>query len=239
MSQSTIMVASASSLVHLAQAGALHLLQAAGRAVFVMDLTVIEAVRAADASSATLLDRWVQQGNRPDCRPTLTVEVTELGHAVRLALKTDPRLTFRKGGETANVGWLVERLHTLDGPVIILHAGERLQRIVTGQGWDDRVVFMQTSDLLSAAARRLAVSASLKGKTDAERLKGLAALACQETATARISELVWLLRLAGYGDMAECRALLGDTREWVTWSGQRLLFYIGCARKRLLRPVSS
>lgn len=47
--QPVIMVASPSTLVYLAQVGALWVLHAVGRAVLVTELTVMEAIRAANA----------------------------------------------------------------------------------------------------------------------------------------------------------------------------------------------
>lgn len=231
--QPIIMAASPYTLVYLAQVGALYTLHAVGHAVLVTDLTVIEAIRAANAQGAFLLDRWVQEGSLPGCPAPVTMEATELGQAVELALKVDPALVLRTGAEAATIGWLSERLDDLEGPVIVLHAGGRVPRILAGQRWGDRVTGMGLGEFLNAAAPRATVPAPRGKAKDAERLEDFASLARQETATAGSADLAWLLRLAGYGDTAECRALPADRRERVTWPGERVQLYVVRARERL------
>lgn len=70
-------------------------------------------------------------------------------------------------------------------------------------------------------------------RTDADRLEDFASLARQEVAAAGPAELVWLLRLAGYGGTAECRQLLAEGLERVTWPGERVQLYVVRARERM------
>lgn len=92
---------------------------------------------------------------------------------------------------------------------------------------------MGLGELLNSAAPRATFLAARGKATDAERLEDFASLARQESATAGAADLVWLLRLAGYGHTAECRALLADRRGRVTWPGERVQLYVVRARERL------
>ena len=129
-----VIVADADPLIQLAQAGALHLLHRVSRVVVIADLVADAATHGAGPSSAEVLRAWMEAGAQSGSAAPVRVEATETGCAVALARRVDPGFSLRRGGENAAVGWLVERLQDADAGTVVLHEGERVPRVVVGQG---------------------------------------------------------------------------------------------------------
>ena len=129
-----VIVADASPLIQLAQAGALHLLHRVGRIVVVADLVADAATHGAGPSGAEALRAWMEAGSRPGSAAPVRVEATETGRTVALARRADPGFRLRNEGENTVVSWLVERLEDADAATVVLHEGDRVLRVVAGQG---------------------------------------------------------------------------------------------------------
>ena len=148
-----IVVADASPLIHLAQAGALHLLHEFGGAVVLVDLVADEATRDLTKPGAEALQRWIKAGAEPGSNTPVRVETTETGRAVTLARVTDPGFTMRNGGENAMVDWLMEKVRDTSTATIVLYENGRVPRVVAGQAIDADIDVLTTRAFLELAER--------------------------------------------------------------------------------------
>ena len=131
-----IIVPDASPLIHLAQAGLLHLLHEVGRAVILVDVVVDEITRAPAKPGAETLHAWIGAGQQPGSNAPIRVETTETGRAIALARQVEPEFRMRHGGENAIIDWLVEELQGTDAAAIVLYENGRVPRV--GDGPSDR-----------------------------------------------------------------------------------------------------
>lgn len=152
--RAAIIVADACPLIQLAQAGALHLLHRVGRVVVVADLVADAATHAASPPGAKALRSWMETGSQPGSAAPVRVEATETGRAVALARRADPGFSLRGGGGSAVVSWLVERLEEADAGSVVLHEGDRVPRVVAGQGRGADLDVLTTRAFLALADER-------------------------------------------------------------------------------------
>ncbi len=161
-----IVIPDAAPLIHLAQAGLLHLLHEAGAAVVVVDMVALEVTRDLSEPGADLLRDWMAQGQAGSNRP-VRIEETETGRLYAAVLETRPDYKLRNGGETAIVEWLAEKVAGTDKAVIVLYENGRVPAIVRNQSLDADIDVLTTRAFLEGMERR---SPSPPGKTYWDRV---------------------------------------------------------------------
>lgn len=148
-----IVVPDASPLIHLAQAGALHLLHEVGGAVILVDIVADEVTRDLAKPRAQALARWIEDGRRPGSNAPVRVTETDTGRAIALARATDPTFSMRNGGENAIIGWLVETVQASDAATIVVHENERVPNGIAAQALDADIDVITTRAFLDLAER--------------------------------------------------------------------------------------
>ena len=145
-----IVVPDAVPLIHLSQAGLLHLLHEVGGAVVVVDMVAREVTRDLSKPGAVALRDWLARGQAPGSNQPVRVEETETGRLYAAVLETRPEYTLRNGGETAIVEWLAETIAGTDKAVIVLYENGRVPAIVRNQNLDADIDVLTTRAFLEA-----------------------------------------------------------------------------------------
>jgi hypothetical protein len=149
-----IVVPDAAPLIHLAQAGLLHLLHEVGAAVVVVDMVATEVTRDLSKPGAAILRDWMEAGRQPGSNQPVRVEETETGRLYAAVLETRPDYKLRNGGETAIVEWLAETIAGTDRAVIVLYENGRVPTIVRNQSLDADIDVLTTRAFLEGIERR-------------------------------------------------------------------------------------
>jgi hypothetical protein len=149
-----IVVPDAAPLIHLAQAGLLHLLHEVGAAVVVVDMVAHEVTRDLSKAGASILRDWIEAGRQPGSNQPVRVEETETGRLYAAVLETRPDYKLRNGGETAIVEWLAETIAGTDKAVIVLYENGRVPTIVRNQSLDADIDVLTTRAFLEGIERR-------------------------------------------------------------------------------------
>jgi len=149
-----IVVPDAAPLIHLAQAGLLHLLHEVGGAVVLVDMVAHEVTRDPAKPGAADLQAWIAAGRQPGSNRPVRVEETETGRLYAAVLETRPDYKLRNGGETAIVEWLAETIAGTDKAVIVLYENGRVPTIVRNQSLDADIDVLTTRAFLDAIERR-------------------------------------------------------------------------------------
>ncbi len=143
-----VVVPDAAPLIHLSQAGLLHLLHEAGSAVIVVDMVAQEVTRDLSKPGAVALRDWMADGTKPGSNRPVRVEETETGRLYAAVLETRPDYKLRNGGETAIVEWLAEKVAGTDRAVIVLYENGRVPSIVRNQSLDADIDVVTTRAFL-------------------------------------------------------------------------------------------
>ena len=149
-----IIVPDASPLIHLAQAGLLHLLHQVGQAVILVDVVVEEVTRDLAKPGAAAVKHWIEAGSRDGSNAPVRIVRTETGRAIELARIVEPGFTMRNGGENAIMEWLVDELHNTELAAIVLYENGRVPRVVAAQAIDADIDIITTRAFLELAQRR-------------------------------------------------------------------------------------
>lgn len=149
-----IIIPDAGPLIHLAQAHLLHLLHEAGGAVVVVDMVAYEVTRDLTKPGAPELQAWMREGQAPGSNTPVRVEETETGRLFQVALRAEPDLKLRNGGETAIVEWLAEKVAGTDRAVIVLYENGRVPGIIRNQSMDADIDVLTTRAFLDAMQKR-------------------------------------------------------------------------------------
>ncbi len=144
-----IVVPDAAPLIHLSQAGLLHLLHEVGAAVVVVDMVAREVTRDLSKPAAIALRDWMAQGGQPGSNQPVRIEETETGRLYAAVLETQPGYTLRSGGETAVVEWLAEKVAGTDKAVIVLYENGRVPAVVRNQNLDADIDVLTTRAFLA------------------------------------------------------------------------------------------
>ena len=150
-----IVIPDAAPLIHLAQAGLLHLLHEAGAAVVVVDMVALEVACDPSKPGAELLREWMAHGQEPGSNLPVRIEETETGRLYAAVLETRPDYELRNGGETAIMEWLAEKIAGTDKVVIVLYENGRVPAIVRNQSLDADIDVLTTRAFLEGMERRL------------------------------------------------------------------------------------
>ena len=150
-----IVIPDAAPLIHLAQAGLLHLLHEAGAAVVVVDMVALEVRRDLSKPGAELLRDWMAHGQEPGSNRPVRIEETETGRLYAAVLESRSGYKLRNGGETAIVEWLAEKIAGTDKAVIVLYENGRVPTIVRNQSLDADIDVLTTQAFLEGMERRL------------------------------------------------------------------------------------
>jgi hypothetical protein len=149
-----IVVPDAAPLIHLAQAGLLHLLHEVGGAVVLVDMVAHEVTRDLTKPGAATLQTWIDAGRQPGSNRPVRVEETETGRLYAAVLETRPDYKLRNGGETAIVEWLAETIAGTDKAVIVLYENGRIPTVVRNQSLDADIGVLTTRAFLDGIERR-------------------------------------------------------------------------------------
>ena len=149
-----IVIPDAGPLIHLAQANFLHLLYEAGGAVVVVDMVAHELTRDLSKPGAAELHAWMREGQALGSNAPVRVEETETGRLFRIALRAEPDLKLRNGGETAIVEWLAEKVAGTAKSVIVLYENGRVPNIIRNQSMDADIDVLTTRAFLEAMQKR-------------------------------------------------------------------------------------
>jgi hypothetical protein len=149
-----IVVPDAAPLIHLAQAGLLHLLHEVGASVVVVDMVAHEVTRDLSKAGATVLRDWMEAGRQPGSNRPVRIEETETGRLYAAVLETHPEYKLRNGGETAIVEWLAEKIAGTDKAVIVLYENGRVPTVVRNQSLDADIDVLTTRAFLEGIERR-------------------------------------------------------------------------------------
>ena len=149
-----IVVPDAAPLIHLAQAGLLHLLHEVGGSVVIVDMVAHEITRDPSKPGAVALRDWMARGREPGSNRPVRVEDTETGRLYAAVLETRPDYKLRNGGETAIVEWLAERVAGTDRAVIVLYENGRVPTVVRNQSLDADIDVLTTRAFLDGVERR-------------------------------------------------------------------------------------
>ncbi len=155
-----IVVPDADPLIHLAQAGALHLLHEVGRAVILVDIVVDKVTRDPAKPGVGALARWIEDGKLPGSNAPVQVAETDTGRAIALARVTDPTFSMRNGGENAIVGWLVETVREADAATIVVHENERVPNVIAAQASAADIGVITTRAFLDIPERRRLIASA-------------------------------------------------------------------------------
>ena len=155
-----IVVADTSPLVHLSQAGALHLLHEIGGTVVIVDMVLHEATRNLSKPEAENLRKWAEDGMKQGSNRFVRYERTETGRVFETALKVDPDYRMKDGGETAIVQWLVETIDGTDLQTIVIYENGKVPNWIGNRNLDADIDVLTTRAFLELAERnRLIASA--------------------------------------------------------------------------------
>lgn len=148
-----IVVADTSPLIHLAQAGALHLLHDVGGAVVVVDMVMHEATRDLSKPDAAVLKAWMEDGMKPGSNRPIRYRRTETGRVFETALKVDADYRMKDGGETAIVQWLVETVDATELQTIVIYENGKVPNWIANRNMDADIDVMTTRAFLELAER--------------------------------------------------------------------------------------
>ncbi len=109
----TVIVPDTSPLVHLAAAGALHVLTGLGRVV-VIDVVALEATHDIRKPHAAEIAAWIAEGAKPGSNQPVELAETELGPLYRLAIDQGIKPP-RNAGEIGIIDWLSDNLRHIGG----------------------------------------------------------------------------------------------------------------------------
>ena len=149
-----IIIPDAGPLIHLAQANLLYLLHEAGGAVVVVDMVAHEVTRDLSKPGAAELHAWMREGEAPGSNAPVRVEETETGRLFQIALRAEPDLKLRNGGETSIVEWLAEKVAGTNKAVIVLYENGRVPGIIRNQSMDADIDVLTTRAFLDAMQKR-------------------------------------------------------------------------------------
>ena len=107
-----------------------------------------------ESSVNWLTDAWLREGQAPGSNAPVRVEETETGRLFRIALRAEPDLKLRNGGETAIVEWLAEKVAGTDRAVIVLYENGRVPGIIRNQNMDADIDVLTTRAFLDAMQKR-------------------------------------------------------------------------------------
>jgi hypothetical protein len=147
-------VPDATPLIHLAQAGLLHLLHEGGGAVVLVDMVAHEVTRDLEKPGIAILRDWMDAGRQPGSNRPVRVEETETGRLYAAVLETRPDYKLRNGGETAIVEWLAETIVGTNKAVIVLYENGRVPIVVRNQSLDADIDVLTTRAFLEGIERR-------------------------------------------------------------------------------------
>ncbi|MGH7154512.1 MAG: hypothetical protein ACREF3_11355 [Acetobacteraceae bacterium] len=147
----TVILPDTTPLVHLAAAGALHVLTGLGR-VIVVDVVALEATYYEGKPYAREIAAWIDAGSKPGSNLPVEVAATELGPLYKLALDQNVKPP-RNAGEIAIAEWLGDELRRLDGPALVVYENGRVPAMLAREGVAATVAVATTRNLLELAQR--------------------------------------------------------------------------------------
>jgi hypothetical protein len=147
----TVILPDTSPLVHLAAAGALHILTGLGRVVIV-DVVALEATSDASKPYATEIAAWIADGAEPGSNRPVEIAATELGPLYKLALDQNIKPP-RNAGEIGIADWLASELPRLGGPALVVYENGRIPNMLAREGIAETIAVATTRNLLELAQR--------------------------------------------------------------------------------------
>ncbi len=148
-----IVVADTSPLIHLSQAGALHLLHEVGGAVVIVDMVMHEATRDLSKPDAAVLKAWMADGLKPGSNRPIRYGRTETGRVFETALQVDADYRMKDGGETAIVQWLVETVDATELQTIVIYENGKVPNWIANRNMDADIDVLTTRAFLELAER--------------------------------------------------------------------------------------
>lgn len=139
-----LLLVDASSLRHLASAGALQHLHHLASRVIVVDLVALALAADLDLPGAREAHDWIVAGTSPGTTSPIEIAVTETGSLLRLARQVDPQISAANAGWRAIVDWLGEHFENADETAIVVCEDPRLTHGIAG---DANAVVMTARDL--------------------------------------------------------------------------------------------
>lgn len=144
-----LLLVDASSLRHLATAGALHLLHQLASRVIVVDLVALALAADLDLPGARDAHDWIVAGTSPGSSTPIEIAITETGSLLRLARQVDPQISAANASRRAIVDWLGEYFENGGETTIVVCEDRRLTRGIVG---DANAVVMTAVQVLSACS---------------------------------------------------------------------------------------
>ena len=149
-----IIIPDAGPLIHLSQAGALHLLHEIGGTVVVVDMVRHELTNDLSKPEALGLQDWIERGLQAGSNQPVRLETTETGEAFRLARLVKPDFRMRDGGETAMVQWLGNKVARTELQTLVLYENGKVPKVIRREGIEADIDVMTTRAFLALAERR-------------------------------------------------------------------------------------
>ena len=137
--------------VHLAAADALSILNGFGRVV-VVDVVMLEATHDQSKPYAPEIAAWIAEGGKPGNNSPVEIIRSELGLLYRLALDQGMKPP-RNAREIGITEWLVDQLHHVGGPALVVYENGRVPRMLVREGLTEAVSVVTTRNLLELAER--------------------------------------------------------------------------------------
>lgn len=147
----TVVLPDTTSLIHLAAADALSVLNGLGRVV-IADVVMLEATYHPEKPYARRIAAWIEAGRQPGTNLPVEIAETELGPLYRLAL--DQRLRPpRNAGEIAITEWLATELRHISGLALVVYESGRVPAMLAREGVARTVAVATTRNVLELAQR--------------------------------------------------------------------------------------
>ena len=147
----TVILPDTSPLVHLASAGALHVLTDLGRVV-VIDVVALEATHDRGKPHAGEIAAWIAEGAMPGSNRPVEIAETELGPLYRLAIDQNVKPP-RNAGEIGIAEWLSDNLRHIGGPALVIYENGRIPNMLAREGLAHTIAVATTRNLLELAQR--------------------------------------------------------------------------------------